>query len=140
MEKNFSPQLQPGIMARGNRIYRMLSVGGILLLSLILVSAAAAQEYNAADVDTKPKLIRMGRLAYPPLAKRTGVEGKVLVHVLISAKGKAEKMEVVESEPEGVFDEAALNSLKYSQFRPGIKGGETVATWANVPVTFTLEK
>lgn len=138
METYFSPEPRPGKIYRGNRICRMLSVGGLLLLLLTTVTAAAAEEYNAKDVDTKPKIIRMGNLSYPSLAKRSGVEGKVIVNVLIGINGKAEKMEIVESNPEGVFEDAALKSLKYWQFRPGIKDGELVPTWVLIPVTFKL--
>jgi protein TonB len=114
-------------------------MGGLLLLSMVLVSSAAAQEYEASEVDTKPKIVRQMNITYPTLAKRNGQEGRVVVRVLIGTKGKAEKLEVVESEPEGVFDEAALKSLKYWQFRPGILGGELVATWVKIPLTFKLD-
>jgi protein TonB len=114
-------------------------MAGLLLLSAIFSSAAAAQEYEAKDVDTKPKIIRQMPVNYPSLAKRNGVEGRVVVRVLIGKKGKAEEMKVVASEPEGIFDENALKSLKYWQFRPGILNGELVPTWVSIPLTFKLD-
>jgi protein TonB len=78
-------------------------------------------------------------VTYPSLAKKNGVEGRVIVRVLINTKGKTEKMEVVESEPEEVFDEAALKSLIYWQFRPGIKDGQLVPTWVLIPLSFKLD-
>ena len=122
-----------------NRAYRFLSMGSLLLFLVIWVSMASAQEYDASDVDTMPKIIRQMPVSYPAEAKRGGLEGHVVVRVLIGTNGKADKMEVVESEPEGVFDEAALKSLKYWQFRPGILGGELVATWVKIPLSFKLD-
>jgi protein TonB len=75
-------------------------------------------------------------IKFPAQAKRDGITGKVVVRCLIGTDGKADKMEVVESEPAGIFDESALSTLKYWQFRPGIKQGEMVATWVKVPFKF----
>lgn len=139
MERFFSLNLRPGIFTRGKRICRILSLGSLLVFSVMLASAATAQEYEATDVDTKPKVIRQMPVTYPSLAKRNGVEGRVVIRVLIGTKGKADKMEVVESEPEGIFDENAMKSLKYWQFRPGIKNGELVSTWVSIPLSFKLD-
>jgi protein TonB len=139
MERNKSTEPRPRIITGGNRVFRILSVGALVLLSLILVSAIAAQEYDASEVDTMPKIIRQANVTYPTAAKRSNVEGKVVIRVLIGTNGKAEKMEIAESEPEGIFDEAALKSLKYWQFRPGIKNGELVSTWVKIPLSFKLD-
>jgi protein TonB len=139
MQSFFSLKLRSAKKAGRNRKILFLSVGGLVLLSLIVVSTAMAQEYDASEVDTKPKIIRQMPVTYPSNAKRSGIEGRVIVRILIGKNGKAEKMEVVESEPEGIFDEAALKSLKYWQFRPGILGGELVPTWVKIPLTFALD-
>jgi protein TonB len=73
---------------------------------------------------------------YPAQAKKNGITGKVIVRCLVGVDGKAGKLEIVESDPEGIFDDSALSTLKYWQFRPGIKGGELVATWVKVPFKF----
>jgi protein TonB len=139
MERIISLKLRSSIFAKGNRRCRILTIGGFFVLSVILASAAMAQEYEAKDVDTKPKIIRQMPITYPTLAKRNGVEGRVVVRVLIGIKGKPEKMEIYKSEPEGIFDENAMKSLKYWQFRPGILNGELVPTWVAVPLTFQLD-
>ena len=132
-------KLRFGNLARRNRAIQILTAGGLLLLSTLWVSIATAQEYEASEVDTPPKLVRSMPVTYPPLAEKQEIEGRVVVRVLINSKGKAEKMEVVESEPENLFDEAAMKSLKYWQFRPGILGGELVATWVKIPLSFKLD-
>lgn len=119
-----------------------LSLVGFAVLLLVFWMASissAAPEYDASDVDSPPRIVRKMPVSYPASAKRNGVEGKVLVRVLIGTDGRAGKMEVVESEPEGIFDENALKSLIYWQFRPGIKSGKLVATWVNIPLTFKID-
>ncbi len=108
----------------------------LILLFCIAFVASAATEYSVSDVDTPPKIVRQMPVTYPPQAKKDGITGRVIVRCLVTAGGKAEKLEIVESEPQGVFDDSALSSLKYWQFRPGIKNGDLVSTWVKVPFKF----
>lgn len=122
-----------------NRKPNVLLAAALFLLSWMIVSVtigANAAEYDASDVDKPPKLVRQMAPKYPPDAKRTKTEGRVVVRCLITAKGKADKMEIVESEPAGVFDESAMKAIKYWQFRPGVLKGEMVDTWVKIPLTF----
>lgn len=107
----------------------------VLIFSMVAISSAVT-EYDAADVDSPPKIVRKIPVKYPAQAKKEGITGKVIVRCLIGVDGKAGKFEVVESEPAGIFDDSALSTLKYWQFRPGIKSGELVATWVRVPFNF----
>jgi len=108
----------------------------VIFIFSIASIALAASEYSVSDVDSPPKIVRQMPVTFPPQAKKDGITGKVIVRCLISADGKAEKLEIAESEPPGVFDDSALSSLKYWQFRPGIKNGELVSTWVKIPFKF----
>jgi protein TonB len=108
----------------------------LIFIFCIATISSAATEYDAADVDTPPKIVRQMPVKYPSQAKDSGITGRVIVRCLIGVDGKANKLEVVESEPAGIFDDSALSTLKYWQFRPGIKNGELVATWVKVPFKF----
>jgi periplasmic protein TonB len=139
MGKNTFLNLQQVKPIGGSRKLHIPLPAVLLLVSWMFFSVAVvagAAEYEASDVDSPPKLVRNMPVNYPPQAKRDRVEGRVVVRCLIDAKGKADKMEVVESEPAGVFDETALKSLKYWQFRPGVLKGEMVATWVKIPLSF----
>ena len=141
MGKKLLVKLQRGRLSKVNCKLCILSIGGLLLLSLMLVSlsmAADATEYEASAVDSPPKIVRRMPVTYPSEAKRNKVEGRVVVRCLIGSDGKADKMEIAESEPAGVFDDAALKTLKYWQFRPGILKGALVATWVKIPFNFSL--
>ncbi|HEY8518773.1 MAG TPA: energy transducer TonB [Gammaproteobacteria bacterium] len=60
---------------------------------------------------------------YPPAALRRGIEGWVKVQFTITAAGTVREAFVVEAEPEGVFDEAALAAISRWRYNPRIEGG-----------------
>jgi periplasmic protein TonB len=75
---------------------------------------------------------------YPAIARRTGEQGRVLLRVLVSAAGTAESVEVRASSGSPRLDHAALETVRRWRFVPARQGGETVAAWVLVPISFTL--
>ena len=67
-------------------------------------------------------------LVYPPAAKADGIEGYVVIRYDVSVDGAVINAEVVESEPEGVFDQAALESISQWLFRPPVVRGKVTET------------
>ena len=76
---------------------------------------------------------------YPLLARRRGVEGKVLLKVQVSAAGLAEQVQVAQSSGHDSLDEAALNTVRTWRFVPAQRGDNPVAAAVLVPITFKLE-
>lgn len=79
------------------------------------------------------------RPAYPPLSKRLGEEGKVVLRVLIEADGSASKAEIRSSSGYDRLDQAALQTVLRWRYLPGKRGGVPEAMWFNVPINFVLE-
>ncbi|MEO7953939.1 MAG: energy transducer TonB [Polaromonas sp.] len=77
--------------------------------------------------------------AYPPLSKRMGEQGKVIVRVLIGADGAAQKAEIRQSSGFERLDQAALNTVLKWRYVPGKRGGVAEDMWFNVPINFVLE-
>ena len=96
-------------------------------------------EFELSEVDSPPKPARKVPAIYPFGAKRQGIQGKVLVRCLVGIDGVTRKHKILDSQPEGVFDEAALNALEKWVFKPGFLGGEPVPTWIRVPFVFELK-
>lgn len=90
------------------------------------------------SVDRKPEVLS-GGMVYPEMARQRGIEGRVLVSVLINTDGSAETVEVLESDPPGVFDNAVLQAVGAWQFSPARYNDQTVRVWARFPVTFELD-
>jgi protein TonB len=98
-----------------------------------------SMEFELSEVDTPPRVVRKAPAVFPFAAKRKGLQGRVVVRCLISIQGNPGKMRIVQSEPEGVFDEAALQAVERWRFKPGILAGEPVPTWVRIPFKFELE-
>ena len=94
--------------------------------------------FELSEVDTPPRILRRFNPVYPFGAKKQGLTGKVTIRCLIGTDGKASRLKVLVSKPEGVFDEAALAAVERWRFKPGILGGEAVPTWVRIPITFEL--
>lgn len=77
--------------------------------------------------------------AYPAVARRLGEEGRVLLRVLVSPAGRAERLELQSSSGSTRLDNAALDAVKRWRFVPAHQGSEPVSAWVLVPVSFSLE-
>ena len=84
----------------------------------------------------KPQLIKQVNPSYPNMAKQAGIEGIVVLKLLLDNQGKVKKIEVLKSQP--LLDDAAKNAAWQYQFTPGIKDGLPVKTWISVPIHFQL--
>lgn len=62
--------------------------------------------------------------AYPESARAAGIEGHVIVGYDVTVDGTVENVRVIESDPPGVFDDAALAAVRAWRFAAPIIGGE----------------
>jgi len=95
--------------------------------------------FNITEVDQPPRPIRTFPPLYPYMAKRDNIEGRVLLKFVVDTEGLPKEAKVEVSEPEGVFDEAALKALERYRFRPAIKDGKTVLCIVRLPISFRLD-
>ena len=77
---------------------------------------------------------------YPYKAARRGIEGWVRVAFDVTATGNVENVEVIESDPPGVFDIAASRAVLRWRFKPRIVNGEAVPGKASQIVEFKLNQ
>lgn len=75
---------------------------------------------------------------YPAQSKRLGEQGKVLIHVFVSASGVPEKVELRQSSGFDRLDQIALETVKRWKFVPGKRNGAPEPMWVNVPMVFEL--
>lgn len=79
----------------------------------------------------------MGKLVYPELAKKAGLEGKVVLRVLVRRNGTVKKYLVEKSDSE-LFNKSAGDAVMKTQFLPALQNGKPVACWLSVPISFKL--
>lgn len=89
-------------------------------------------------VDVVPRPVQRAPLEYPPRAKSKEIEGYVVMSLLINKQGKVEKAKVIESSPQGIFDNSALRSIKRWNFEPAYFNGKPVKAWANQTIRFEM--
>ncbi len=77
------------------------------------------------------------KIVYPEIAKRLGVEGKVLIQAIIDENGNVAKAKVIKGIGSGC-DEVALDAVKSSKFTPGKQRGKNVRVQITIPVVFKL--
>jgi len=79
------------------------------------------------------------RPTYPPIARRLGLEGLVVLRVQVSAKGAPEQVAVAQTSGASVLDEAALKAVQGWTFTPARRGDTPVAHMVDVPIRFQLK-
>lgn len=95
--------------------------------------------YDMAVVDSPPRLKHYSPPMYPPRAKGQGVEGKVFVRCAVSAGGKVLNARIIQADPVGYFEKAALKSIKTWTFIPAKFQGKKVAVHVDIPLSFSLD-
>lgn len=94
-------------------------------------------------VEQMPELI--GGLAaiqkqinYPEIAKKAGVEGRVIVQFVVDESGNVMDPQVVRGIGAGC-DEEAVRAVKQAKFKPGKQRGKPVKVKMSLPITFRLK-
>lgn len=106
------------------------------------VPVAAAQTTAAPKVEqpsSDADYLHNPKPEYPPLSKRKGEQGKVVVKVLIGVDGMAQAAEIRQSSGFERLDQAALATAQRWRYAPGKRGGVPEPMWFNVPINFVLE-
>ena len=74
-------------------------------------------------------------IAYPEIAKRAGIEGKVLVRAFVDETGSVTNAEIVKGIGGGC-DEAAVDAILKTKFTPGKQRGKPIKVQITIPVVF----
>jgi|GEM_PF-6936365 len=77
---------------------------------------------------------------YPMNARRKGEQGRVILDVLVSKKGKATSVTLVSSSGFKDLDAAARDAVIQATFKPGERNGKTVEASARMTILFQLNQ
>jgi len=94
--------------------------------------------FNATDLDTPPTAVVRTNPVYPYKARQRNIEGHVEVKFLVGADGTVSHLEILNSQPAGLFDAAVNKTVPHWKFRPGVLDGRRVPSWVVTTVQFTL--
>jgi len=89
-------------------------------------------------VDARPRRVSCPAAPYPAAARAQGVQGRVVVRLLIGTDGTVERTKLVEAEPAGVFEAGAQEAMARCRFEPARYQGRPVKVWAEQRLVFKL--
>jgi protein TonB len=78
------------------------------------------------------------RIVYPEIAKRAGVDGRVYVLAFVDEHGNVTKAQLIKGLGAGL-DEAALDAIRQTKFKPGKQRGKPVKVQVSIPIVFKLQ-
>lgn len=78
------------------------------------------------------------KIVYPEIAKRAGVEGKVYVLAFVDENGTVRDAKIIKGIGAGC-DEAALQAVLATRFKPGKQRGKPVNVQVSIPIVFKLQ-
>lgn len=76
---------------------------------------------------------------YPMLSKRMGEEGKVMLRILVSERGRIERVDIEKSSGFSRLDEAARQAVLHAVCKPYLDNGKPVPVYAIQPIRFQLD-
>jgi TonB family protein len=89
-------------------------------------------------VEKIPMVVSRGTLVYPPVAIRAGIEGKVIVKLLVGKDGLVRDAKIEVSTAD-ILNEAALAAARESRFTPAVMNSGPVPVWMLMTFTFRLK-
>ncbi|MEM7048736.1 MAG: TonB family protein [Acidobacteriota bacterium] len=86
-----------------------------------------------------PKLVSIQKPKYPPIARRMGVQGDVVLSVLVDENGKVIDTRLTQGIERKVgINEAALEAAGTAKYQPATKNGVEVRMWTTLRLPFRL--
>lgn len=104
-----------------------------------LIDDATRKGFEPKEVDTVAEINARPEPKYTEEARRMGVQGRVVLKLLLSADEKIDRIRVVKPLPYGLTENAIRSACKV-KFKPAIKGGQPVDQWLTMEYGFTLAK
>lgn len=102
-----------------------------------LLEESQVVAYTSKEVDSKAQITEKPEPLYTREARRVGVQGNVILRVLLLGDGKLDRVRVVKRLPFGLT-ENAIRAACEIQFKPAIKDGKPVAQWVALEYGFRL--
>ena len=76
---------------------------------------------------------------YPEIAQEAGIEGTVFIQAFIDKKGRVIETTIIKGIPNTGLDEAAIEAIRKTLFRPAKQRERAVGVWISIPVNFKLK-
>lgn len=101
--------------------------------------ANSSAYFSGEELDVPPHMLGEVQQIYPARARSAAVEGYVTLALLINEHGEVEQASVVQAQPGGYFEEAALTMLRKQRFSPPIRQNQPVKSRWLTTVRYRLQ-
>jgi periplasmic protein TonB len=92
-------------------------------------------------LEKEPKPVNLdelkGLIGYPKMAVEAGIEGKVIVRVLIDKHGNYKSHKVLK-DAHPILNSAVNDKIHLLKMTPGIQAGKPISVWVTLPFNFEL--
>jgi protein TonB len=107
-------------------------------------AVAAADDYLPMHMLSQPPRFDEKRIAadlvYPEIARRSGVEGRVILELVVDRHGVVQQALILQENPPGRgFGEAAVKAFIGKKGSPAMANGQEVSTRYRYPVSFRIK-
>ena len=89
--------------------------------------------------DDPPVPLTPIRPKYPEIAQEAGIEGTVYIQAFIDVRGRVKELKVIKGIPNTGLDEAAIEAIRKTRFRPAKQRERPVGVYISIPVNFKLK-
>lgn len=104
------------------------------------VASDAAESASEVGPSEAPKLLANARPVYPKRARKQGIEGKVVLRVLIGRAGESLNVTTLQSSGYAILDEAASKAVQKWRFLPARRAGTPVEAALDIPIVFQIRE
>lgn len=95
----------------------------------------AQDHFHASSAN--PRLLFQAKPEYSQVARMSGLEGLVIVKVLVGVGGQVERVQVIQG-AHPILNQAAVKAAYQCRFEPGTQRSVPVQAWMAVPYLFRL--
>lgn len=95
--------------------------------------------YEIGEIDGPLTPLAQAPPVYPLRAKRLGIEGWVNVKFIVNEQGSVDGIEIIEANPEKIFEQSVIRCVTSWRFAPGTIEGVPVKTQVMTTIRFELE-
>jgi TonB family protein len=125
----------PPVTAEKNQDYRCTDDGS--LARIIDPEDISEAVVSPKEADVRAAITAKPKPSYTKEARRNGIQGFVVLRVLLSARGKISRVRVVKGLPSGLTENAIRAACKM-EFKPAMKSGQAVSEWLIAEYVFRL--
>ena len=86
-----------------------------------------------------PELIKMVKPKYPEIARKAGVEGRVVLQIVVDEKGNVLEAVPIVATPPGIFEDAAIEAMMQWKFKPAKQRDKAIKVRMGQTMEFTLK-